>query len=70
MTTPSPTPSNRDADDDDVRTRSGEPLPSGPGATAGLPGENSGTGAGTPVEELRDTTLAGDVAPPGDPDVR
>ena len=60
----------RDDSADDVQAPSGGPLPSGPGATAGLPGENSGTGAGTPDEELKDTTLMGDVAPPGDSDVR
>ena len=64
MTTP------RDDSADDVTSPSGDTLPSGPGATAGLPGDNSGTGAGTPDEELRDTTLMGDVAPPGGPDQR
>ena len=69
MTTPRDA-SNRDDSADDVTAPSGATLPSGPGATAGLPGENSGTGAGTPDDDLKDTTLMGAVAPPGPSDAR
>lgn len=59
-----------DADPDDVHTPSGARLPSGPGGTAGLPGENSADGGGLDVDELDDTTLGAGVAPPHEPDVR
>ena len=51
-------------DVDDVRAPGGGRLPPGPGATAGLPGENSAAGAETDVDELDDTPLMADVAPP------
>ena len=57
-------------DVDDVRAPGGQRLPTGPGATAGLPGENSMDGGGLDVDELDDTTLMGDVAPPGPSDAR
>jgi hypothetical protein len=60
-----------DPDDvDDLRAPGGERLPTGPGATAGLPGDNSADGGGLDVDDLDDTTLMGDVAPPGPTDVR
>ena len=72
MTSPGtdPVPASDPADVDDVRYPSGARLPSGPGATAGLPGENSSDGGGLDVDELDDTTLMGDVAPPGPSDTR
>lgn len=44
--------------------------PTGPGATGGLPGDNSTADSESPVEETRDTVAGGGVAPVGDPDAR
>lgn len=59
----------------DVPTRTPHPAPgagqpTGPGATAGLPGQNSTADSESPDEDLADTTLMGDVAPPGPSDAR
>jgi hypothetical protein len=48
----------------------GAGQPTGPGATAGLPGQNSTADSEMADEDLAGTTLMGDVAPPGPSDAR
>ncbi len=44
--------------------------PTGPGATGGLPGDNSTADSESPVEETRDTVAGTGVAPLEEPDQR